>query len=151
LSNTSASPYCTVLIQSQPGGTAGCVLASRLSEDLGTSVLVLERGVANDTWLSRNPMISFNIFDPKFGAVSWKSEPLKHCGNRSIPLFTGEVLGGSSRINGTVYTRGSAADYDAWAAMGHTDWSYEKVLPYFVKAQTSINRPKTNYCGDSGA
>jgi len=132
------------------GGTAGCVLASRLSEDPETSVLVLERGVANDTWLSRIPMISFNIYDPRFGAVSWDSEPLKHCDNRKLPLFTAEVLGGNSRINGTVYTRGSAADYNAWAAMGRTDWSYDKVLPYFVKAQTSISRPKSSSCGDSG-
>ncbi|KAH6665539.1 hypothetical protein B0J14DRAFT_680693 [Halenospora varia] len=120
------------------GGTAGCVLASRLSEDPDTSVLVLERGVANDTRLSRVPMISFNLFDPQYGA------------NRKIPLFTAKVLGGNSRINGTVYTRGSAADYDAWAVMGRTDWSYEKVLPYFVKAQTSISRPKSAFCGDSG-
>lgn len=95
-------------------------------------------------------MISFNIYDPQFGAVTWKSEPLKYCENRRVPLFTGEVLGGNSRINGTVYTRGSAADYDAWAAIGRTDWSYEKVLPYFVKAQNSINRPQSNSCGNSG-
>ncbi|TVY64255.1 L-sorbose 1-dehydrogenase [Lachnellula suecica] len=133
------------------GGTAGCVLASRLSEDPDVSVLVLERGVANDTWLSRVPMISFNIYDPQFGAVTWESEPMKRCENRKLPLFTGEVLGGNSRINGTVYTRGSTADYNAWVAMGRTEWSYDKVLPYFVKAQTSISRPKSAYSGDSGS
>ena len=148
ISKILSPPYSANLVDAT-GGTAGCVLASRLSEDPDTSVLVLERGVANDTWLSRVPMISFNLFDPQFGAVTWNSEPLKHCENRKVPLFTGEVLGGNSRINGTVYTRGSVADYDAWAAMGRTDWSYEKVLPYFVKAQNSISRPKSASCGDS--
>lgn len=150
MSKILSPPYSANLVD-VTGGTAGCVLASRLSEDPDISVLVLERGVANDTWLSRVPMISFNLFDPQFGAVTWNSEPLKHCEHRKVPLFTAEVLGGNSRINGTVYTRGSVADYDAWAAMGRTDWSYEKVLPYFVKAQTSISRPKSASCGDSGA
>jgi choline dehydrogenase len=120
-------------------------LASRLSEDPNTSVLVLERGVANYTWLSRVPMISFNIFDPKFGAVTWNSEPLKHCENRKVPMFTAEVLGGNSRINGTVYSRGSAADYDAWAAMGRTDWSYEKVLPYLLKPRIASAGPNRHH------
>ncbi|KAL8830388.1 MAG: hypothetical protein Q9191_001465 [Dirinaria sp. TL-2023a] len=83
------------------------------------------------------------------GAISWYSEPMKHCDDRRDLLFQGEVLGGSSRINGMVFTRGSAADYDAWSSMGHPEWGFDEVLPYFVKAETSIGRPKSNYRGDS--
>lgn len=132
------------------GGTAGCVVASRLSEDPNTSVLLLERGIANNTWMSRIPLVSTNIFSPDMGATSWYSEPLKHCDDRRVQLFRGDVLGGTSRINGMIYTRGSVGDYDTWASTGHPDWAYEKVLPYFVKAETTMNRPKSFYRGDSG-
>ncbi|MCJ1247894.1 hypothetical protein MMC30_005109 [Trapelia coarctata] len=84
------------------------------------------------------------------GARSWYCEPMKHCDDRQGPLFLGEVLGGTSRINAMVYTRGSVADYDAWSAMGHPEWSYEKVLPYFIKGESTLNRPKSKYRGDSG-
>lgn len=113
-------------------------------------MLVLERGVANYTWLSRIPLLSSDIISPDMGATSWYSEPMKHCDNRRDLLFLGEVLGGSSRINGMVYTRGNAADYDAWKSMGHPDWSFDKVLPYFMKSETSIGRPKSDYRGDTG-
>ena len=127
------------------------MLASRLSEDSNTSVLLLERGIANDTWMSRIPLVSANTLDPKMGASRWPSEPMEHCNNRRDMLVSGEVLGGSSRINGMVYTRGSAADYDAWGAMGHPDWKFEKVLPYFLRSETTLIRAKSTYRGDSGA
>ena len=85
------------------------------------------------------------------GATSWYSEPLKHCDNRRDLLFAGEVLGGASRINGMIYTRGSAADYHAWESMGHGSWSFEKVLPYFIKAETTLRTSKSKYRGQSGA
>jgi choline dehydrogenase-like flavoprotein len=75
---------------------------------------------------------------------------MKHCDDRRSLLFCGEVLGGGSRVNSMVYSRGSPADFNAWAAMGHPEWSYEKVLPYFVKGETSLNQPKSSYRGDSG-
>ncbi len=75
---------------------------------------------------------------------------MKQCNDRRDLLVTGEVLGGSSRINGMVYMRGSAADYDAWGSMGHPEWRYEKVLPCFMKTETTLSRPKSNYRGDSG-
>ncbi|KAL8929677.1 MAG: hypothetical protein Q9172_000356 [Xanthocarpia lactea] len=132
------------------GGTAGCVLASRLSEDPNRSVLVLERGLANNTWMSRIPLVGSNILSPDMGAVSWYSEPMKHCNDRPDLVFRGEVLGGTSRINGMIYTRGSVADYDSWASTGYPEWAYDKVLPYFVKAETTMSRPKSFYRGDSG-
>ena len=133
------------------GGTAGCVLASRLSEDPNVSVLVLERGIANDTYMSRVPLVSSNIISPDMGATSFYSEPMKNCEDRRSLVFRGEVLGGGSRINGMVYTRGSVADYDAWSAMGHPEWSYEKVLPYFVRGETAIDWPQSKHRGQSGA
>lgn len=147
----STSSYLVRLTKSSTtGGTAGCVLASRLSEDPNTSVLVLERGVANDTWISRIPLVGSNILSPDMGATSWYSEPLKHCDGRRNQLFRGEVLGGTSRINALIYTRGSVGDYETWASMGHPEWTYEKLLPYFVKAEKTISRPPSYYRGDSG-
>ncbi|TEY62500.1 hypothetical protein BOTCAL_0161g00170 [Botryotinia calthae] len=108
------------------GGTAGCTLASRLSEDPDISALVLECGPANDTWLSRNPLISSDPTRPTFGATRWKSEPMIYCDNRQSGVIRGEVLGGTSRINSMIYTRGTTADYDTWASLGHSEWSYEK-------------------------
>ncbi|KAL8721405.1 MAG: hypothetical protein Q9225_001920 [Loekoesia sp. 1 TL-2023] len=75
---------------------------------------------------------------------------MKHCDDRRNLLFRGEVLGGNSRINGMIYTRGSVGDYNTWASAGHPEWAYEKVLPYFVKAETTMSRPKSYYRGDSG-
>ncbi|KAF7874309.1 hypothetical protein EAF04_002981 [Stromatinia cepivora] len=132
------------------GGTAGCVLASRLSEDPNVSVLVLERGPANDTWLSRNPLITSDPTISTFGATRWKCEPMKYCDDRRSGVIRGEVLGGTSRINSMIYTRGTKADYDAWAALGHPDWSYDKLLPYFVKSETSLDYKNSVYHGDTG-
>ena len=114
-------------------------------------MLLLERGVANDNWMSRIPLVSSNILSSDMGAVSWYSEPLKQCEDRRDLLFFGEVLGGASRINGMVYTRGSAADYDTWKAMGHPKWGFEEVLPYFVKGETTLNQPRSQHRGDSGS
>ncbi|KAF7900301.1 uncharacterized protein EAF01_007603 [Botrytis porri] len=65
--------------------------------------------------------------------------------------FCGEVMGGGSRINSMVYTRGTAADYDSWAQLGHPDWTYGKLLPYFIKSETVVGSHKSEYCGTSGA
>ena len=100
--------------------------------------------------MSRVPLVGSNILDTKMGATSWYCEPMKHCDDRQGLLFRGDVLGGTSRINGMVYTRGSVADYDVWSAMGYPEWSYEKVLPYFVKGETTLNQPKSVYRGHSG-
>lgn len=125
-------------------------MASRLSENPDISVLLLERGSVSDTWISRIPIISSNIFRPDGGATSWNCEPMIHCDDRKSEFYCGEVMGGGSRINAMVYTRGCRADYDAWAALGHSDWSYGKVLPYFVKGEKTLDRPNSKYRGDSG-
>ncbi|KAF7956579.1 hypothetical protein EAE96_003913 [Botrytis aclada] len=109
-------------------------LTSRLSEDPNVSVLLLERGPANDNFMSRIPIVSSNILRADGVASSWECEPMKHCDDRRSLAFCGEVMGGGSRINSMVYTRGTAADYDSWAQLGHPDWSYDKLLPYFMKS-----------------
>ncbi|KAF7918335.1 hypothetical protein EAE99_008931 [Botrytis elliptica] len=132
------------------GGTAGCVLTSRLSEDPNVSVLLLERGPANDNFMSRIPIVSSNILRSDGGASSWKCEPMKYCDNRRSLAFCGEVMGGGSRINSMVYTRGTAADYDSWAQLGHLEWSYDKLLSYFMKSETVVGSQKSKYRGTSG-
>ena len=117
------------------GGSAGCVLANRLSEDAGISVLLLEAG-GNDT----NPWIHIPVgyiktmVDP---GVNWlfETEPDEKTFNRPIPVPRGKVLGGSSSINAMIYARGNARDYNDWAQLGNRGWAYEDVLPYFRKSE----------------
>ena len=118
-------------------GSAGCVLANRLSADPTNKVLLLEAGPED-----RNPWIHIplgygkNVSNP---AVNWcfQSEPEKELYGQSYMLPRGKVIGGSSSINGMVYVRGQKEDYDTWAQMGCTGWSYDDVLPYFRKAENN--------------
>ena len=116
-------------------GSAGCVLANRLTEDGTTTVLLLEAG-GKDT----SPMIHIpvgyarTLKDPK---VNWlyETEVDPTSGDRPHVWPRGKVLGGSSSINGLLYVRGQAADYDNWAQSGCTGWSHADVLPYFKRAE----------------
>jgi choline dehydrogenase len=110
-------------------GSAGCVLANRLSAK--HQVLLLEAGGPSRNLLYRMPLSATKLwFNPK---SSWMlmTEPEPGLGGRSIPVPRGKALGGSSAINGTVYNRGSPHDYDAWAAMGLKGWDYASLLPHF--------------------
>lgn len=113
------------------GGTAGCVLANRLSADPKTSVCLIEAGGTNKNMLINMPMGSGStVYMPKF---SWQmhSSPEPYSNNRSYYHPRGNVLGGSSCINGMIYIRGQQQDFNDWAAGGATGWDWQNVLPYF--------------------
>ncbi|MHA1565135.1 MAG: choline dehydrogenase, partial [Alphaproteobacteria bacterium] len=117
-------------------GSAGCVLANRLSEDPDTKVLLLELGGGDSSLFIQMPTalaIPMNMDKYNWG---FESDPEPHLGNRRMACPRGKVLGGSSSINGMVYVRGHACDFDEWESLGATGWAYRDCLPYFRKAET---------------
>jgi choline dehydrogenase len=118
-------------------GSAGAVLAARLTEDPNTRVLLLEAGGRADKFLVRMPLGMMKaMLKPE---LTWRmmTEPEPHLNGRRLFLPRGKLLGGSSSINGMVYMRGHSADYDRWAQMGARGWSYADVLPYFRRMERS--------------
>ncbi|AIT82158.1 GMC family oxidoreductase [Novosphingobium pentaromativorans] len=119
-------------------GSSGSVIAARLSQN-GASVLVIEAGPAKVNAVSRIP--GFHKVAWNFRPFNWSfvSEPEANLGGRRIQVPRGKVIGGSSAINGMAFLRGSPLDFDAWAQSGAHGWSYDDVLPYFRKSETSWN------------
>lgn len=130
-------------------GSAGSVLASRLTEDGRYSVLVVERGGSDRSIFIQMPTaLSIPMNKPSYNWF-YETEPEEGLGGRVMHCPRGKVLGGSSSINGMVYVRGNPADFDGWADAGADGWSYADVLPYFKRAETRAEG-ETEYRGGDG-
>ncbi|KAF9467112.1 alcohol oxidase [Collybia nuda] len=125
------------------GGTAGCVLANRLSANPSTRVLVVERGPIADSWTSRVPLFSSDFASDGSRTYIRPSESQGKLASKSFDLYSGRVLGGTSRINQMIYSRGLPAEYDAWRDAGRVGWGWEDMKPYFLKSE------RANYKGDA--
>lgn len=119
------------------GGSAGCVMASRLSEDSNVSVCLIEAGRKDDSALIQAPTgVAITV---PYGINSWHyhTVPQPNLNNRCSFVPRGKVLGGSSSVNAMVYIRGNAWDFDNWAAQGNDGWDYKSLLPYFIKSENN--------------
>ena len=130
------------------GGSAGCVLAARLSEDPQVQVLLLEAGPPDTSVLIHCPAGLALL--AKNGQANWafETEPQAGLGGRRGYQPRGKVLGGSSSVNAMIYARGHASDYDRWAEQGNPGWSYADVLPYFRKAECNERGADAFHGGD---
>ncbi len=129
-------------------GSAGCVLACRLTEDLRTRVLLLEAGPRDKSWLIDMPSAMGKAIQSERFNWHYYSEAEPGLDGRRIYTPRGRVLGGSSSINGMMYVRGHALDYDGWEERGCTNWGYRYVLPYFIRSEHHENGANDYHGGD---
>ncbi|MEO1846370.1 MAG: GMC family oxidoreductase N-terminal domain-containing protein, partial [Pseudomonadota bacterium] len=130
-------------------GSAGCVLANRLSASGRHQVLLLEAGPKDRyPWLHIPIGYAKTMFHPRYNWC-YDTEPDPGLNGRSIYWPRGKVLGGSSAINGLIYVRGQREDYDHWAALGNRGWSWDDVLPYFIRSERN-QRGADDFHGDRG-
>jgi choline dehydrogenase len=130
-------------------GSAGSVLANRLSADPKHRVLVLEAGMESHPW-SRIPVGFAKLIQNPAANWLYSSEPDAGTGQRRIPVPRGKLLGGSSSINGMVFVRGQSQDYDTWAQLGNRGWSYREVLPIFKEMESYQGQADNEYRGRTG-
>jgi choline dehydrogenase len=123
-------------------GSAGCILANRLSDSGQHTVLLIEAGGKDDSFWFKLPVGYINSYYNKACNWMYYSQPEKELANRTIYAPRGKVQGGSGAINAVIYVRGQAADFDDWSAQGNVGWSYRDVLPYFKKIES-------HYLGDT--
>ncbi len=131
-------------------GSAGCVMANRLSANPANSVLLIEYGGLDNSMFIKMPSaLSIPLNSTKY---DWRffTEPEVHLGNRRLHQPRGKVLGGSSSTNGMIFVRGNPKDYDGWEQLGATGWSYQDVLPYFKKMETFDKSADPAYRGSEG-
>ena len=129
-------------------GSAGCVLAARLSENPATKVLLLEAGPPDRSFWIHLPIgYGKTMWDRR---VNWcfETDPDPNMNGRRIYWPRGKTLGGSSSINGLIYIRGQREDYDHWAALGNTGWGYDDVLPYFIRSEHNERGASAFHGGD---
>lgn len=131
-------------------GSAGCVLASRLSEDPNTSVCVLEAGPSDWHPYIHLPAGFIKTFHMKSINWAYQQEVGAYTGGRSIYAPRGKTLGGSSSINGHIYNRGQRMDFDTWAQMGNRGWGYADVLPYFKRLEKRVGEGDDTFRGRDG-
>ena len=130
------------------GGTAGCVLANRLSEDPRVSVLLLEAGDSGRDLRVEIPLLIGHVIGNERFDWLWRSAPEPHLNGRVLPLPRGRMLGGSSGMNGMVYVRGHRIDYDGWAEAGCAGWAWADVLPYFMRSERAEGPPMQGHGSD---
>lgn len=121
-------------------GSAGCVLANRLTASGEYRVLLLEAGSRDRNYLFRLPMLMGKLMHSGIYNWGYQTEPEERLNGRQVYWPRGKVLGGSSTINGMIYVRGNPADYDAWAAAGNPGWAYDDVLPLFKRSERHEDR-----------
>ena len=116
------------------GGSAGSVVASRLSESGQDSVALFEAGGKGDSVIVRTPLAAVAMLPTKLNNYAFETVPQSGLNGRKGYQPRGRCLGGSSAINAMIYTRGHSSDYDHWAQLGNAGWSYKDMLPYFIKS-----------------
>ncbi|HEX3035371.1 MAG TPA: choline dehydrogenase [Thermodesulfobacteriota bacterium] len=129
-------------------GSAGCVLANRLSEDPDTRILLLEAGPPDEARAIHIPAAYAQTFKTKLD-WNYTTAPQGHLNGREIYYPRGKTLGGTSSINAQIYMRGHRSDYDRWASLGNRGWSYDEVLPFFKKSENNERGPSA-YHGSGG-
>jgi choline dehydrogenase-like flavoprotein len=132
------------------GGTAGCVIASRLSQDPNVSVLLLCKGRVNDKYIYRVPIICQLTSERPFECDRIESEPVPECNGKQLQVSVCHALGGATRINGLMLTRDPPASFNQWANMGNPDWSWDKVEPYFKKFENAHSHSGADHRGHDG-
>ena len=131
-------------------GTAGCVLANRLSDDPGVKVCLLEAG-GNDNYIWVHIPVGY-LYCMGNPRTDWgfKTEAEAGLNGRALNYPRGRILGGCSAINGMIYMRGQARDYDGWRQMGNTGWGWHDILPYFLRSEDQAALPVDELHADGG-
>lgn len=130
-------------------GAAGCVIAGRLSENPNNRVVLVEAGGGNAHPLTKVPGLAFLASVSPKRNWNFRTEPIPALNARTMPWNQGRLVGGSSSINGMIYMRGHSREYDQWAQMGCTGWSFDDVLPFFRKGERNA-RGADHWHGDAG-